>query len=224
MEGSWKLPNTLNTVRKVRFRIMSKSIYRRTIIYKAENKVDGMVYIGKTIQPLQKRKLKHQNGAIHRTTIFLHRALRKYGFENFSWEILDETFNEQYALKVLEPHYIQKFKSNDPRFGYNMTSGGEGVSGFTHSEKTKQKIRKGNRGKHRSTKTKARISKARTGTKHSEETKQKMSKTKTNRQRKPFSVEHKRKIAMARTGTKHSEETKQKISRALEKRNQSKHL
>jgi hypothetical protein len=80
----------------------------------------------------------------------------------------------------------------------NFTDGGEGMSGFVHSEITKQKIGKSGTGRKHSEETKEKIRLANLGKKVSEETL--------------------RKMTLASTGKKLSEETKKKISEAGRKR------
>ena len=67
------------------------------IIYKITNKINSKVYIGQTIHTLNYRKNQHLKCA--RNYIdncrLLNKALRKYGFDNFKWEIIDETSNQE---------------------------------------------------------------------------------------------------------------------------------
>lgn len=89
---------------------MSNSIYLIT------NKVNSKTYIGKTTKSLQERFKRHCYN--HKTqNTYLYRAMRKYGIENFTIELLEETqsLNKQeiYWIKTLKPHY-------------NMTIGGDG--------------------------------------------------------------------------------------------------
>ena len=55
-------------------------------IYKIENLINGKVYIGKSIE-IEKRWQKHLNA---KDNFLIHKALRKYGKENFSFTILEE--------------------------------------------------------------------------------------------------------------------------------------
>ena len=59
-----------------------------------------------------------------------HRALRKYGEENFSFEILEEIDEElgRDYLNEREIFYIQKYKTYIRDGGYNLTLGGDGNS------------------------------------------------------------------------------------------------
>lgn len=47
----------------------------------------------------------------------LYRAFRKYGLENFSFEVLEECPLEE--LNEKEIKYISEYKSDSPSFGYN---------------------------------------------------------------------------------------------------------
>lgn len=50
--------------------------------------------------------------------------MRKYGVENFVVEVIDETDSFE-ELGRLERFYIDKYHSQDPNYGYNVTAGGE---------------------------------------------------------------------------------------------------
>lgn len=92
-------------------------------IYKITNKLNGMMYIGQSVN-IYHRWLAHQRAKDNQ---LLHRAIQKYGKENFSWEILiqcsKEKLNqwEQYFVK-----YYNTFLYDEGSNGYNLTRGGEG--------------------------------------------------------------------------------------------------
>ena len=93
-------------------------------IYIVENKINGMVYIGKTTKTVTKRKWDHITKALKKVSnLRFHNAIRTYGPENFEWKVIsvcdDSILNEQ------EVYYIKLYKANDKKFGYNMTEGGE---------------------------------------------------------------------------------------------------
>lgn len=92
------------------------------IIYKATNKLNGKCYIGQTRQSLQQRKNKHLVCARKGVRTHFYCALRKYGEENFEWEIVCSTNNKQ-RLNELETYYITKYDSI--KNGYNMIDGGD---------------------------------------------------------------------------------------------------
>lgn len=59
-------------------------------IYKYTNKINGKSYIGLS-NDIQRRQWEHQTLANQQNTSYFHRALHKYGMENFVFEVL-ETF------------------------------------------------------------------------------------------------------------------------------------
>jgi hypothetical protein len=91
----------------------------------------------------------------------IHRALRKYGKENFKFEVLKEC--DWISSKDLECFFIRVFCSFSRNLGYNRTLGGEGNSmlpedqykcglgriGKHLTEAHKRAISKGNKGHHR---------------------------------------------------------------------------
>ena len=89
------------------------------IIYKITNKVNGKSYIGQTRYSLEFRWRQH----IHKKdNTYFHNAIKKYGVENFSIEILEEC--EVSKLNEREIFYIAKL--NTFKEGYNLTIGGDG--------------------------------------------------------------------------------------------------
>ena len=100
----------------------------------------GKKYIGQTTD--KDRKSKHLYLCKKGVDIPFYRAIRKYGIENFKYEILysiDDTLeNVKNKLNEKEEYYIRKF--NTYKNGYNCSYGGEGNLGFKHSEETKKNI------------------------------------------------------------------------------------
>lgn len=94
-------------------------------VYKITNLVNRKVYIGKTIDYV-KRIQQHLNPK--RFDFPIMRAVKKYGSNNFSCEILERVLFED-ILMDLEKKYISLYKSKNPKYGYNCTDGGEGLSG-----------------------------------------------------------------------------------------------
>ena len=104
------------------------------IIYSYKNKKNGKRYIGQTINPEQ-RKSCHISDSKKVDTKF-YRAVRKYGWDSFEYEVLIESASRQ-ELDSLEVEFIKKFNSIEN--GYNVRSGGEHPN---MSEETKKKIQK----------------------------------------------------------------------------------
>lgn len=136
------------------------------VIYKAENIVNGKVYIGQTTKSLRHRKNAHLatsrlDSGLKRNSLFM-RAIRKYGTHNFKWEIIDSS-NNHFELSSKEIFWIGYYEANNPSKGYNMTEGGEGTVGFTHKEETKDFISKLNTGRAKTEEWRQKHSKNMTG-------------------------------------------------------------
>lgn len=104
------------------------------IIYKATNKINGKCYIGQTRHSLEHRKAAHLRCAKKGVETHFYQAIRKYGEENFEWEIICSA-NDKKRLNELETFYIQKYDSI--KHGYNMVDGGDNNIMDIESVKTK---------------------------------------------------------------------------------------
>lgn len=94
---------------------------RTYYIYKATNKVNGKSYIGQTCD-LKTRIWQHWR-CYEKEDCLFHRAIQKYGKENFEWEVL-ETCTEKEKATLLEKRYIAMY--NTFHSGYNENKGGVG--------------------------------------------------------------------------------------------------
>lgn len=108
------------------------------IIYKARNIVNEKCYIGQTIRILNDRKKGHFCNKNKKSDNAFHRAIRKYGKDNFQWEILKDNINDKLILNLMETFMIMVHKSHTSEGGYNMTWGGE--SNPTQSLVVRKKI------------------------------------------------------------------------------------
>lgn len=94
-------------------------------IYIIKNKTNDKIYIGQTTRSLNKRiweyKYAYNTNTFHNQ--YLSNAFHKYGWDNFEFSIIDTatTINE---LNQKEVKYIQQYKSNNRKFGYNIELGG----------------------------------------------------------------------------------------------------
>ena len=129
------------------FHILQKIKHERNlnimgIIYKFTNQINNKSYIGQTINPQQrysshKSAINNKNHTEYYTP--LHEAFRKYGFENFTYEILAKDIENIDILNILEEYYIQYFNSYG-NHGYNQDLGGKNAE-KPKSEITKEKLR-----------------------------------------------------------------------------------
>ena len=94
-------------------------------IYKATNKINKKVYIGQTTQTLEERINQHNSHAYgHQYNYHFHNAIRKYGAENFEYEIIEDNIKDIETLNKREKYWIKYY--NSYYNGYNSTLGGEG--------------------------------------------------------------------------------------------------
>lgn len=206
-------------------------------IYKITNTINGKVYIGQAIDIDQRWKTHRRNSLNQRSKEYnypLYRAMRKYGIENFTFEVVEKCCNEE--LNDKEVFYIKQYNSyihSEKSNGYNMTIGGGGTRGYILSEVSREKISMATRGENNPMYGKKGELSPLFGTRFSEEHKQKISEALSNRKLSKetiariskskkgvkFSKEHRKKLSEKTKGEKnpfygktHSEETKKKIS------------
>lgn len=88
-------------------------------IYKIQNLINGKIYIGQSVH-IKARFNAHKSEARNGNTRPLYNAIRKYGVENFSFEVIEECSKEK--LNEREIYWIKKYDSFHN--GYNLTPGG----------------------------------------------------------------------------------------------------
>lgn len=158
-------------------------------IYIITNIVNQHRYVGMTSKPLSVRWSTHKADARRNVQWRLHKAIRKYGEDKFTVELLEEcNVSSLEELGIIESNYISKLKPE-----YNMTCGGEGHSGISldgekngmfgknHTEESKEKMRTNRKGKGaRFGELNPRYGKPGTfaGCQHTKESREKMSKPK----------------------------------------------
>lgn len=106
------------------------------IIYMAINKINNKKYIGKTSKSLEQRKLDHEKNSKKGSKLLFHRAIRKYGKENFIWNIICICKNDN-ELNNKEIEMIKTY--NTIGNGYNISTGGTGGDNLTFNP-NKEKI------------------------------------------------------------------------------------
>lgn len=92
------------------------------IIYCANCIVTQKKYIGKTIQEVKTRIKQHYKDR-KRLDYLFYRAINKHGWDSFIWSVLEEC--EVNLLNKREEYWISHYKTNNKKYGYNMSSGGE---------------------------------------------------------------------------------------------------
>ena len=103
-------------------------------IYKITNKINGKSYIGQSIY-IEKRWTREKQEAFcsgsHSYDYILSQAFRKYGLENFSFEILEECPRAE--LNERERYYISYYDTYHN--GYNATLGGDARGACQNKDK-----------------------------------------------------------------------------------------
>lgn len=103
------------------------------LLYCHQNQINGKLYFGITSTSLHMR---YRNGRGYKKQVF-YRAIKKYGWDNFNHIIILDNLEHDMACEC-EKFLIEKYKTNNPEFGYNITKGGEGNTS-TPSDETKLK-------------------------------------------------------------------------------------
>ena len=133
-------------------------------VYCHTNKINGKKYIGKT-KDISCRWSGDGRGYLYsgltgKNTVF-SQAIQKYGWDNFSHEILADGLNSDEASE-LERQLIAEYRTNvrlyGTQYGYNMTDGGDGAPGRFVSQESKKKMSESHLGLHQTEESKRKIS------------------------------------------------------------------
>lgn len=168
-------------------------------IYTVTNMLNKHSYVGFTSRMCpEKRWMEHQRLAHNGSKFHFHCAIRKYGVDNFKWNVLEEGTDPKIGKEFREPHWISVLKPE-----YNMTMGGEGVLGLPYESRKRMGDRRP-----RTEEFKQKLRKIMTGRKTgplSSLHRENISKAKFGKTRKsmPLTEEHKLNIAKARLGKKY---------------------
>lgn len=92
---------------------------------------NGKVYVGITCQSPQSRWGVGGDGYAKHPHFW--NAIRRYGWDSFKHEIVLSGLSKQEACDK-EREHIKKYRSNNPQYGYNLTTGGD--AGYKMSERT----------------------------------------------------------------------------------------
>ena len=111
---------------------------------------NGKAYVGIT---RQEPKVRWGGGNGYVRNEYMHRAIKKYGWENIEHIILFDGLSEEDACEI-EKSLIKKYRTNEKEFGYNIESGGQ-CSNL--AESTKQKLREAHIGKSASEETREKM-------------------------------------------------------------------
>lgn len=172
---------------------------------------NGKRYIGKTKRTLIERQGSNFNR--YESCTALRNAIQKYGVDNIQQEILFENdMTDLYAAR-LEQICVLLFKTNcnkfySPKYGYNLTDGGDGLTGWHPDEQRLEVLRA----------QMYEFAEKRKGTHPSEETRRKQSEAKKGKPGHPMPEHLRRQLSLSNSKETMSEETRIRRAKAYEER------
>lgn len=104
-------------------------------IYSFTNRITGKKYIGYT-NNVSNRIRSHKSLIKRGTKNKFYDAVRSYGWNNFDFDVLYQSKEQEHTQKIMENYFINEYDTFHN--GYNMTFGGEGVVGITPWSKDKK--------------------------------------------------------------------------------------
>jgi hypothetical protein len=105
-------------------------------IYRATNKINQKIYIGFTAHWPHRINGHNYDRRYRNTDKAFYNAIKKYGWDAIEWDALYQSQDFEHTLKVMEPHFINEYRSwvgFEDCNGYNITRGGEGTTGWKRS-------------------------------------------------------------------------------------------
>lgn len=109
-------------------------------IYQYTNLTNGKKYVGQT-NNIDRRIREHKSNSFNPQSVnynnIIHKAIRKYGYENFKIEILETIEGTYEDANIKEQLWIKKQKSLITENGYNVVEGG---NNYWHSFLSKEEI------------------------------------------------------------------------------------
>jgi len=224
-------PNHIDSVRRIE---MAEPQYTTDapqvagFIYLITNRINGKQYVGQTTKTIEERWLSHVYNAKKGLRYLIHKAIRKYGPDNFIVSELAQASSTE-SLNELEASHIKSYNTIVPN-GYNLDSGGKNCLKHTDTKIKISLAKKGKpsprKGTKMSSESKVKLSAALRGKpswwkgkSRSNETRAKMSIARKGKKGTPHTEEFKSRLAIASKGNKYgcgpmSEEHKAKISEA----------
>lgn len=182
-------------------------------VYIHTNKINGKKYVGITSQKVEYRWGKEGNNYLKCTYFF--NAIKKYGWESFSHDVIFSGLTEQEA-KEKEVELISQYNTSNSSHGYNLTYGGQGN---IPNDATRVKISRKSKVMWENESIRKRIIQSIRHNGQSPKFKRKMSKLTSGEQNgfygKAHTVETKKKMRIKKEGKKLSSEHKKMVSQSL---------
>lgn len=100
----------------------------RYTLYKHTNLINGKVYFGLTKNTMEERAKK--DGSAYKQCTYFYNAIQKYGWDNFSHEVVAELLPREQA-SFYEKTMIKVYRTNEREYGYNIQPGGLHAGGMS---------------------------------------------------------------------------------------------
>lgn len=100
----------------------------RYTLYKHTNLINGKMYFGLTKNTMEERAKK--NGSAYKQCTYFYNAIQKYGWDNFSHEVVAELLPREQA-SFYEKTMIKVYRTNEREYGYNIQPGGLHAGGMS---------------------------------------------------------------------------------------------
>lgn len=115
-------------------------------IYIIRNLVNNKIYIGQSVDIKRRwqehlrsgQPEKYNKKSLRDANTPIHRAMQKYGVNNFSIQILEVCSKEN--LNSKEKYWIKIFNATNKNFGYNITNGGQDNFALSHEQHSQAKL------------------------------------------------------------------------------------
>lgn len=149
------------------------------VIYKIVNNINNKIYIGQTVN-LYNRYKRHEYSVdvLDKANRPIVAAFKKYGFNNFSFIVIEEVPCDIKKLTEREQYWMDKLQSHKRSIGYNACPAAGSPFGYKHSKETRAKVSAANKGRKHTIETKKKMSEVHKGKAVSIETRRKISESK----------------------------------------------
>ena len=106
-------------------------------VYLITNNINGHMYVGGSVD-IQERFRQHKNYNDAEYSA-IDKAIKKYGVDNFSYQIVTELPPDWSIIGEHEKYWIKFYNTFHDKKHYNLTEGGGGIIGFKHTPENRKK-------------------------------------------------------------------------------------
>lgn len=114
------------------------------VVYLIRCNINDMIYVGSSVN-FYRRFIRYRRSSKENSRIRIHRALKEFGFDNFTFEILERIPDESQLVKREQAWMDALTPFGDVGFNTNRVAGSS--LGMRHTDETKKKLSKLHMGK-----------------------------------------------------------------------------